>query len=108
MRRTEAGWIAWLHEAGNGGANGFACGAMRFAYCALRGDGIYKFNLQPRGKIMTSKRLLTGISMLFVLVTLSACGGGGGGGGGGGAAPAPTSTTCTWDTSTWDNCTWGS
>ena len=52
---------------------------------------------------MTSKRLLTGISMLFVLVTLSACGGGGGG-----AAPPPTSTTCTWDSSVWDNCIWGS
>jgi len=34
---------------------------------------------------MTSKYVLTGISMLFVLTTLTACGGGGGGG----AAPAP-------------------
>ncbi len=52
---------------------------------------------------MASKYALTGISILFVLATLTACGGGRGG-----AAPPPISTTCTWDTSTWDNCTWGS
>jgi len=43
---------------------------------------------EQRGKIMTSKYVLTGISMLFVLTALTACGGGGGGGGG---AAAPTS-----------------
>jgi Protein of unknown function (DUF1566) len=37
-------------------------------------------------KIMTSKRGLTGVSILLVLAMLAACGGGGGGGG---AAPAP-------------------
>ena len=36
---------------------------------------------------MIGQRVLTGISMLFVLATLTACGGGGGGGGA--AAPAP-------------------
>lgn len=66
-------------------------------------DGVYKFNCDE-GKIMTSKRVLTGIAMLFVLVLLAACGGGGGGG----AAQPPTSSTCTWDSSTWDNCRWGS
>ena len=38
---------------------------------------------------MTSKYALTGISMLFVLTALTACGGGGGGG----AAPAPATLT---------------
>jgi len=37
---------------------------------------------------MTSKRVLTGVFMLFVLATLAACGGGGGGGGGGGQPAA--------------------
>jgi hypothetical protein len=46
---------------------------------------VYKFNLQRRGKIMTSQRVLADICMLFILATLAACGGGGGGGGG---APA--------------------
>ena len=41
---------------------------------------------------MTSKYVLTGISMLFVLTTLTACGGGGGGGGGTPATPPPAFT----------------
>ena len=41
---------------------------------------------------MNSQRGLTGVSMLFVLATLAACGGGGGGGGGAGALPAGTFT----------------
>lgn len=41
--------------------------------------------VQQRIEIMTSKRVLTGVSILFVLATLAACGGGGGGGSGGGA-----------------------
>ena len=43
---------------------------------------------------MTSKYVLTGISALFVLTTLAACGGGGGG-----TAPAPNSTFTTQPTS---------
>lgn len=43
------------------------------------------FIFNHRGKRMNSKRVVSGISMLSVLVTLAACGGGGGGGG----APAP-------------------
>ena len=35
---------------------------------------------------MTSKRVVTGIAMLFVLAALAACGGGGGAAGGGGMA----------------------
>ena len=54
---------------------------------------------------MISQRVLSGISMMFVLATLAACGGGGGGDS---AVPAPASTTCTWDMSTWNNCNWGS
>lgn len=59
-----------------------------------------------KGETMTSKHVVTGIGLLFVLVTLAACGGGGGGGGG--VAQPPTSSACAWDSSTWDNCNWGS
>jgi len=38
---------------------------------------------------MTSKRVLTAVSMLFVLAMLAACGGGGGGGGDSATAPPP-------------------
>jgi hypothetical protein len=59
--------------------------------------------LQYRGKIMTGKRVLTGISLLFVLATLAACGGGGGGGTG--SPPPPASNT--WDSMIWDQGSWG-
>jgi hypothetical protein len=42
------------------------------------------------GKIMNSRRVLAGVSMLFVLATLAACGGGGGGGA---APPVPPTYT---------------
>lgn len=48
---------------------------------------------------MASKRVLTGISILFVLVTLAACGGGGGAG-----APPPPSNQ--WDSMVWDQGNW--
>ena len=50
-----------------------------------------------------TKNVFTAISMLFVLVTLTACASGVSD-----SAPPPTSTTCTWDSSTWNNCTLGS
>ena len=45
--------------------------------------------LQERGKIMNSKRVLTGVSILFVVALLAACSGGGGDA----AAPAPPTYT---------------
>ena len=61
-------------------------------------EAVYK-TLEQRGKIMTSKYALTGISMLFVLTALTACGGGGGGGAAP-AAPAPNPTFTAQPTST--------
>ena len=51
-----------------------------------------------------TKNVFTAISMLFVLVTLTACAGGAGDS----TPPTVTTTTCTWDSSTWNNCTLGS
>jgi predicted small lipoprotein YifL len=53
---------------------------------------------------MTSKRVLAGISILLVLVTLAACGGGGGG-----SSPPPASSAPgnTWDSMVWDQGNWG-
>jgi hypothetical protein len=44
--------------------------------------------------MMTSQRVLTGISMLFILALLAACGGGGGGG----AAATPPAVPKAWGT----------
>ena len=76
-------------------AFGAAVSRRTTVWIAWSGAGIHKFIFNHRGKIMTSKRVLTGISMLSLLATLAACGGGGGGGGtpppgtGPGPGPAP-------------------
>ena len=53
---------------------------------------------------MTSKRVLTGISVLFVLAMLTACGGGGGDS----APPPPPASNSNWDQMTWDQDKWTS
>jgi len=47
---------------------------------------------------MRIKALLRLIAVLFVLLSLTACGGGGGG--------APSDAPATWDNSNWDQANW--
>ncbi len=63
-------------------------GGADTAIAGKRSTGAMTTNyLQQRGKVMNSKRVLAGVSMLLVLAALAACGGGGGG-----SAPATAIT----------------